>query len=94
MSSPIFSNVESPINHAGSSSGQQVFFTSLVRSNKYLYREDLPLPVGILIESHTSAGSTQSIPGIVMTEGEQIELVTQISPLSTALREMLKAFPI
>ena len=43
------------------------------------------LPVGMLLVSHRSVGSTQSVPGTLTTPGDNMKLV--ITGLSTAYQE-------
>ena len=51
------------------------------------------LPVGILMDDHTSTGSSQSVSGIVTIEGEIEILVSIIRPPSMATGGIDKAFP-
>ena len=52
------------------------------------------LPVGILMVSHMSTGSIQSVPGTSIIAGDTTKLVRIISPANTALGGTLMDFPI
>ena len=70
INSPVLSNVASSTSHVGLSVPAHLWHTSHVRLYKYLYNEDLPLPVGMFIEIQTSAGSDQLISEMLTTAGD------------------------
>lgn len=61
-------------------------------SHHMLHRGDLPIPVGITIESYSSAGSTQSVPSTSTTECDMEKLTTANRPAKTAVDGILRAW--
>ncbi len=91
---PIFSNVASSSSHAGSDSVSPHWFLALrSMASKYLNNGDLPLPVGIPIETQSKTGSTHSVPGTLTQAWLIANEMTIRSPPNTAIGGMLTAFP-